>query len=237
MKIIHYAAGILAAFCIIFTLLVTSVEAVVYWNPGYFEREYAKYQVLDSLPDMTMDELLRVTDEMMDYLKGQREDLHISALMDGRQQEFFNEREIAHMEDVQGLFLKAMALRRACILGAALLIALLFVLKAPVSRVLPKALCLGTGLFLALSALLAAVISTDFTKYFVIFHHIFFNNDLWILDPRTDNLINIVPEGFFMDTAARIAGLFAGSVLALFIICLWAILRNRRKDRASHGRA
>lgn len=236
MKIIHYTAGILAAFCILFTLLVTSVEAVIYWNPGYFEREYAKYQVLDHLPDMTMEELLRVTDEMMDYLKGEREDLHVMALMDGRQQEFFNEREIAHMEDVQTLFLRAMSLRRACILGAALLIALLFILKARVSRVLPRALCLGTGLFFALSALLAAIISTDFTKYFVIFHHIFFSNDLWILDPRTDNLINIVPEGFFMDTAARIGGLFAGSVLLLFILCLAAVLRSGKKDREASAR-
>ena len=39
------------------------------------------------------------------------------------------------------------------------------------------------------------------------FHHIFFNNDLWMLNPDTDLLINIVPEPFFMDTAARIADL------------------------------
>lgn len=63
-------------------------------------------------------------------------------------------------------------------------------------RLLPPSVCLGTGLFFGLIAALAAIISTDFTKYFIMFHHIFFSNDLWILDPSTDMLINIVPEGF-----------------------------------------
>lgn len=54
---------------------------------------------------MTMEDLLEVTDEMMDYLRGDREDLHVMTVMDGQEREFFNAREIAHMEDVQGLFL------------------------------------------------------------------------------------------------------------------------------------
>ena len=78
-------------------------------------------------------------------------------------------------------------------------------------------LCIGTALFFALTAALAAIISTDFTKYFIVFHKIFFNNDLWVLDPRTDMLINIVPEGFFFDTAARIALVFAGIVMVFFV--------------------
>ena len=70
--------------------------------------------------------------------------------------------------------------------------------KADFKRVLPPSLCLGTGLFFGVIAALTAVISTDFTKYFIMFPpHFSFNNDLWILDPATDMLINIVPEGFF----------------------------------------
>ena len=59
----------------------------------------------------------------------------------------------------------------------------------------------GIGLFIGGMAGLAALISTDFTKYFTIFHLIFFDNDDWLLNPKTDLLINIVPEGFFRDTA------------------------------------
>ena len=229
MKPIHWLAGIFTAFGLMIILLITSVEAVVYWTPGYFEREYTKYNVLDSLPSMTMEDLLEVTDEMMDYLKGEREDLHVVTVMDGQEREFFNEREIAHMEDVQVLFLRAMSLRRACIFICVLCLGFLFLTKAPVRRVLPPSICAGTGLFFGITAILALIISGDFTKYFVIFHHIFFDNDLWILDPATDMLINIVPEGFFMDTAARIALLFGASSAVLFGICLFLTLRGRSR--------
>ena len=85
------------------------MEAVVYWTPGYFEKEYAKYNVTEAV-DMTMEDLLDVTDQMMAYLRGKRADLHVDTTMGGVSREFFNEREIAHMEDVRGLFLDALAL-------------------------------------------------------------------------------------------------------------------------------
>ena len=210
-----------------FILLVTSVEAVVYWTPGYFEKEYTKYNVAAAV-DMEMDDLLDVTDEMMAYLKGDREDLHVPTIVGGEEREFFNEREIAHMEDVQGLFLGAIFLRRLCVVIIAASIILLVLAKSDIKHLLPKMICIGTGLFFFLIAALSLIISTDFTKYFIIFHKIFFDNDLWILDPSTDLLINIVPEPFFMDTAFRIAGTFAGSVLAVFFLCIFLLRRQKK---------
>ena len=119
-------------------------------------------------------------------------------------------------------------IRRICIATAIICLLLLIVLKSQIRKILPMAICVGTGLFSALICGLAALISTDFTKYFVIFHQIFFDNDLWILDARTDLLINIVPEPFFMDTAARIAMLVAGSVLCIFFLSLFLLVRNRK---------
>lgn len=107
------------------------------------------------------------------------------------------------MVDVQHLFLAAIAIRRICAVIILLSIALLWRTKADIKRLLPRMLCIGTALFFALTAALAAIISTDFTKYFILFHKIFFTNDLWILDPSTDLLINIVPEPFFVDTRCQ----------------------------------
>ena len=193
--VLSYALGILFSFCLIVTLLITSVEAVTYWTPGYYEREYSKDNVTEDV-HMEMDDLLDVTKEMMAYLRGNREDLHVPTIVDGQPREFFNDREIAHMEDVRGLFVGALVLRRICIITAFVCVALLWLLKADIALVVPRSVCWGTGLFFAMLCVLGLVISTDFTKYFVIFHHIFFNNDLWLLDPATDLLINIVPEPF-----------------------------------------
>ena len=226
MKWIHSILGVLFSFFIIIILLITSVEAVAYWTPGYYEDEYEKYNVTADV-HMEMEDLLDVTREMMAYLRGNREDLHVPTIVDGQPREFFNEREIAHMEDVRGLFLGGLLLRRISILGAVVCLILMAVLKARIVQVLPRSICVGTGLFFAVICFLAALISTDFTKYFVIFHQIFFDNDLWILDPATDLLINIVPEPFFMDTAGRIALTFGISVGVLFFGCLLWIFAGK----------
>lgn len=224
------AFGILCAVCLVLVFLITAIEAVVYWTPGYFEAEYTKYQVLNNLPPMTMPDLLTVTDEMMAYLRGNREDLHVFTTLGGQYMEFFNAREIAHMEDVRDLFIGGLWLRRIGLAVTAAYAAILVFWckkdqerKSLVKTVVPGSLCLGTGLFFAAALTIAAIVASDFSKYFIVFHHIFFDNDLWILNPATDLLINIVPEPFFMDTALRIAITFGIMVIAFLGInfLLW----------------
>lgn len=226
MKALYHAMGLLAAFCLMFTVLITSVEAVVYCYDGYFEKEYRKYHVLERV-HMEMDDLLYVTDEMMDYLKGGREDLVVNTIVDGKEREFFNEKEKRHMADVQGLFLGAIKLRRGAVGITGLAAAVLFLKKQ--GPVLLRMLQWGVGLFIGGMAGLAFLAATDFTKYFTYFHLIFFDNDDWFLNPKTDLLINIVPEGFFRDTAYTIAALF---LAVSFLLWLGAgLFRKKAKNK------
>lgn len=227
MKWIHSLLGILCAFALMIVLLITSVEAVTYWTPGYYEKEYTKYGVAEVV-GMEMEDLLDVTGEMMAYLRGNREDLVVPTVVNGQSREFFNEREISHMEDVRGLFLQAITLRYICLVLIAACVTLMAILHADLKKRLPRMLMIGTAGFFALVAVLAAVISTDFSKYFIIFHEIFFDNDLWILDPSTDLLINIVPEPFFADTAARIGITFGLSVFVVFAVCIFLLRRQKK---------
>ena len=225
MKYLHRTAGIVTAFCLMIILFITSVEAVVYWTPGYFEKEYTKYNVLDSLPSMTMDDLLHVTDEMMDYLKGDRENLNVEAVIGGVQREFFNAKEKRHMQDVRELFLQGLALRRGAVFVGVLAAAFLCLKKR--QAVLLRMLQWGIAGVLCTMLGLGALISMDFTKYFTYFHLIFFDNMDWYLNPKTDLLINIVPEGFFRDTALRIAGMFLAVSLLFWLMA--GALRRRLK--------
>ena len=69
-KTITYAAGIFTAFWLIIAFLITSVEAVAYWTPGYYEKEYTKYQVLNDLPEschkrpVSSDQITKMIDEI-----------------------------------------------------------------------------------------------------------------------------------------------------------------------------
>ena len=64
---------------------------------------------------------------------------------------------------------------------------------------------------------LAAWAAADFDGLFTAFHRAAFTNDGWLLNPRTDLLIRLMPVGFFITLAARLAmwmlaaGLAAGA--------------------------
>jgi len=55
-------------------------------------------------------------------------------------------------------------------------------------------------------------IMIDFSKAFILFHKIFFNNDYWIFDPSLDPIIIVLPEYIFM--------IYAIIVIALILVCI-----------------
>ena len=58
----------------------------------------------------------------------------------------------------------------------------------------------------------------DFNRLFILFHRIAFTNDLWLLNPRTDLLIRLMPIGFFISYAALIGGLWLLGMIGLLIL-------------------
>ena len=228
MRWLHRILAVVASLGLILAGLITSFEIAAYGSWSFYEEEYRKYDVQSAL-DMEMDDIMTVTRYMMSYLRGGEEELSIDVKVEGEVQDFFNEQDRFHMGEVQNLFLGGLALRRGAVIVLLLCVAVLVLTKGDWKRLLPRIYQITMGVFLAVVLVGALLLSQDFNRYFVIFHHIFFDNDLWILDPATDMLINIVPEGFFMDTAARIALLFGASSAVLFGICLFLTLRGRSR--------
>ena len=85
-----------------------------------------------------------------------------------------------------------------------------------------------SGVFILGTAVLVFIISSDFDKYFIKFHEIFFNNDLWMLNPETDKLIRLVPIGFFIDTALYVTLIFA--ILLIITIAISYLIFSSTKQ-------
>lgn len=234
MKKLHNIIAVLAMFFLITALLITSFQLAIYGDPEFrfYEKEYAKYNVTESL-QMRMEDVMDVTDKMMAYLIGDREELSAVTTVDGAEQEFFNEQDRLHMADVKNLFLGGLKLRWGLLIGFAVLLALLVILKGDWKHIIPRSYYIGLGIFGGITVILGLLFASDFTKYFRIFHEIFFTNDLWIFDPATDLMIRMLPEGFFYDMVMRIGLIFIGSLLILYWICrLWtrSVKRQKNKD-------
>lgn len=229
MKNLQRVFGIAASIAVIVILLITAFEIGAYSDYDWYEKEYEKYKVLDAL-EMEMEDAMHVTEEMMAYLRGNRADLVVNTIVDGEEREFFNDREKAHMIDVQNLFMGGLWIRRIAMLVFVLAIVVLIKTKADWKRLLPKSFLIGLGIFIGITAGAGLLFLSDFNKYFTLFHEIFFSNDLWLLDPRTDLLIRMLPEGFFLDMVVRIGIIFLLLLLAGVIISIVALCRPKNKN-------
>ncbi len=231
MKTLHRIVGSLAGISMLIILLISAFEIGAYSDYGWYERAYIKYDVLADL-EMEMEDVMDVTQEMMAYLRGNREDLVVETRVDGRNREFFNAREKAHMIDVQKLFVGGLWLRRSAVLLLLLTIEILWKTKGDWKQILPKACLISIGSFIVFAIGAGVLFMTDFTRYFTLFHEVFFDNDLWLLDPRTDLLIRMLPEGFFLDMVVRIGTIFfvlAGLMLGISILVL-KFVKTRKKN-------
>lgn len=235
MKKIQWAAGIILAFSVIIILLISSFETAMYSDFGVYEREYEKYDVLDDL-GMTIEDTMHVTREMMAYLRGDRDALSVETTVEGRLQDFFNEQDRFHMAEVRDLFIGGLDLRLGACAAAVLCIIILIFLRADWRKIVPRSYWIVLAVIGVLLTVFAAAAVIDFNAVFVGFHHIFFDNDLWLFDPAEDYMIRMLPEGLFADMVVRIGVLFAGGMILLFILSLLPGILERKKIRKTYNK-
>lgn len=227
MRKLQWAAGILLSFSVIAILLISSFEIAMYADFSVYQREYEKYDVLDDL-DMKMEDVMYVTEEMMAYLRGDRDTLSVITTVEGQEQDFFNEQDRFHMGEVRDLFIGGLNIRTGAVVTALICLAFLIASKACLKKILARSYQIALGITGAAVIFIGAAALIDFNAVFVQFHHIFFDNDLWLFDPAEDYMIRMMPEGLFADMVLRIGLLFVGSLLILLII---SVLAGRFKKK------
>lgn len=145
-KIIQWTAGVIFSLLIIFVILISSFEIVLYSDMSVYRKEYEKYEVLDEL-DMTMDDAMYVTREMMDYLRGDKETLSVITEVEGKRQDFFNEQDRFHMREVRDIFAGGLRLRTAALVAAAVSLLILYMCRAMLRRSFHRHIRWQWGLF------------------------------------------------------------------------------------------
>lgn len=233
MKKIQWAAGIILAFAVMTVLLISSFEIAMYADFGVYEREYEKYDVLSDL-DMAMEDTMYVTHEMMAYLRGDRDTLSVITTVEGTEQDFFNEQDRFHMAEVKDLFLGGLNLRLGAAVVAVVCLIFLLLSKADLRRILSRSYQISLAVVGAAVLLLGIAVAIDFNAVFVEFHHIFFDNDLWLFDPAEDYMIRMLPEGLFADMVIRIGAIFVMGLLILLIISIFAGKSRKKVEKESN---
>lgn len=176
----------------------------VFWS-GFKPFYYFEYHKNDIMHVTKMDaESIDIAiDRLSGYLSEKYPELNAEVTINGESRLLFNEKELLHMIDVKNLIVFA---RRVGFFYAVLLVLYYSFLKEKRLKIdflknLSKSMLFGMS---GISILGFVAIFVDFTAAFIQFHHIFFTNDLWLLDPSTDVLIQMLPEVFFRDIAIAI---------------------------------
>lgn len=210
----------LASCSAILILLITSIDINAF-SRNFYESEYASMDTATSL-DMSHQDLMNATTTLLDYLQDKRDDVVTEITVREMPRPAFNERESLHMVDVKDLYQWALQVRMLCGVLLVLGIAYVIWIKRKESwTYITTAFAQVSIIFICIVTMLGLWAMVDFTSLWESFHKLFFNNDLWLLNPRTDLMINMFPEDFFFHMVLRIVGVFLLAFGILFGGSVW----------------
>lgn len=216
------------SFFIITALFLTIVENRVS-NTSFYGEQYSKLD-LGSHTGLSKEDYISGVDALILYVNSERISIQTDVTIFGVETKLYNQREIDHMIDVKELYINAMTLRNFSFIGSiiSLLLFVVTVKKSKTSLYLP---------FLSVSKIIGVIVVClgivaflDFNLFWNTFHEIFFTNDLWLLNPRTDWMIRMFPLELFYALVSQIIiiGLFAYGILFI-------VLRTLMKRGNNHG--
>lgn len=209
MRRVLYSLG--TAVCLLLILIVITCAAVTHMgrDGALYARCFHAYAGTEHL-GVTEDRYDEIAQALAVYLSG-----------DSAEMPYFNEKELTHLNDIRllfALFDKAWLL----LIPAAALVFLL--LKRPD----PKGLAFGSALAVLILLAIGTCFSVNFEGAFIALHKVLFTNDLWLLAPRTDLLICLMPERMFSALAVQLAlTVLPGWLLAATVLAVICVLRKR----------
>jgi len=201
-----------------FSLFISSILAVIFYvcfDLNFYKDFYQKENIADYI-DTSSDNLINNTQNLLNYLN-KKEQLNT---------DWFSEKDILHMVDVQNLYTFSHNIMIYCFITFILsTIIIILNLRGKSLLYITKIFNKVLLLFIVLVGGLSAVIAYNFNSFWIKFHTTLFSNDLWLLSPSESNLIKMVPEEFFISLITKIIIY----ILILFILLFTSNIVIRKK--------
>lgn len=201
-----------------FSLFISSILAVIFYvcfDLNFYKDFYQKENIANYI-GTSSDNLINNTQNLLNYLN-KKEQLNT---------DWFSEKDILHMVDVQNLYTFSHNIMIYCFITFILsTIIIILILRGKSLLYITKIFNKVLLLFIVLVGGLSAVIAYNFNSFWIKFHTILFSNELWLLSPNESNLIKMVPEEFFISLITKITIY----ILILFILLFTSNIVIRKK--------
>ncbi|MBL7148043.1 MAG: TIGR01906 family membrane protein [Nanoarchaeota archaeon] len=186
-----------------FIIILFSFKLLVF-NYDFYEKQFDHELDKDFVKGNTLN--------LFEYFKGNSE------LSDN-----FNEKEKLHLKDVKDLINKFLFM--FYVLSMIFIISIVCLLYKKDFNAIRFSFIVGGCLTLLLILILVLF---DFSELFLRFHYLIFSNELWLLNPETDLLINIFTENFFFNFFKRI--ILNSSIISCILIFVGVLIKNVRSQ-------
>ena len=219
--------GLLAVALFVVVIPVFLISSSVRWvisAPLLYSYGFDRYDI-SSKTGIERDELDGVGRQFRDYFVNDEEYLDLRVVQNGVRRDLLNSKEILHMRDVKALVRGVFRIQEGIAAYLAAFVVLGFIaFGRGFVRPLGRYAAMGGVATIALVVIAGVGALAGFDRLFILFHELGFSNDLWQLDPRTDYLVVLFPEGFFFDATMWIAG--STVVQALILLALPLAIRR-----------
>lgn len=226
---VYTALLAIAALLIIIAVLFTSLQICINQRNWYYE-SYVKYGTAKET-QISDEEMTEAIFRLIDYMEGRVDSIQLSVTEAGRVVEMYNRQEIDHMVDVRALYQAWRAVRTYGGILAAIIIAVCMLTLPKGQRIgmLCRGFLIAAAVFGAVLIALGIWVAVDFNSFWTEFHHLFFTNDLWLMDYRTCRMIRICPLQLFNEIVVRFALIFLIPFALMLALAVWGRKRSKQK--------
>ena len=209
-------AQVILALVLTLTIIGLSVVGTLAFRPLYYHD--MKEMDLSAYTGLSEEEIRENYDALIDYNMAWKDgDLEFPTLP-------MSENGKTHFIEVKEIF---DIFKYLVVFGGILsMTGIVFMAKKKEYRYLKMTAVVSCGL----PAVLGILVALFWDKVFVVFHELFFNNDYWIFDYRTDPIILLLPDEFFMHCAFLIfGGVLFGAAVCLGSYLILMRLKKRKE--------
>ena len=194
----------------------------------YYEKMH-ELNNITSIINIEFNELISVNQTVIDYIKGNISSMDIISNINNLDTRFFNDKEILHMVDVKGIY-TIFNMIKYLMIGLLVVLTIYYFNTKNSVILLVNTFIKNIHNLVIIVMTLTTYILIDFKQFWHQFHLIFFTNDLWLLDPLTDRMIQMYPTNFFSNMILEMGIIYIIIIIVLYISAIIYQRKVRNND-------
>ncbi|HNM78299.1 MAG TPA: TIGR01906 family membrane protein [Tepidiformaceae bacterium] len=203
-------------------------------SDSWFSKDGFRRHRVEETTRVSLPQLDDAADDITRYFEDDRTVLRIPVTINGQETSLFNERETDHMRDVKTLMRAVFRLNEVSLAVILLYVgAVVLWARERTPRDLARYSLFGLALGLLVVGTVGAFAVTGFDAAWTKFHEIAFRNDLWVLDPARDRLIQMFPEPFWEEMTYLVGALtLVEAVAVVSVASLYLLFSKDAREEA-----